>query len=46
MRGDDGETALIYAAANGHLECVKILAPLENGMRDNDGETALMNAAR
>jgi len=46
MKASYGETALMNAAANGHLECVKILAPLENGMRDNDGETALMNAAR
>ena len=29
------------AAANGHLECLKILAPLEKGTKDNDGKTAL-----
>ena len=25
------------AAENGHLECVKTLAPLEKGMKNNDG---------
>ena len=34
-------TALMYAAEHGHLECVKILAPLEKGMKDEDGNTAL-----
>ena len=33
------------AAWNGHLECVKILAPLDNGMKDNTGWTALVFAA-
>ena len=37
-------TALMYAAKYGHLECVKILAPLEKGMKDNSGRTALMHA--
>ena len=35
----------MYAAENGHLECVKILAPLEKGMKDNEDNTALMLAA-
>jgi len=33
-------TALMCAARKGHLECVKILAPLEKGMKNNDGNTA------
>jgi len=38
-------TALMFAADEGHLECVKILAPLEKGMKTNWGWTALMSAA-
>ena len=34
----------MYAAENGHLDCVKILAPLEKGMT-NYGDTAMMKAA-
>jgi len=34
----------MYAAKYGHLECLKILAPLEKGMKKNDGWTALMFA--
>ena len=45
QKAADGATALIYAAVEGHLECVKILAPLEKGMDDEDEETALMYAA-
>ena len=38
-------TALMYAAVNDHLECAKILAPLEKEMKDAGGYTALMFAA-
>jgi len=36
----------MYAAENGRLECVKILAPLEKGMQNIIGWTALMKAVR
>jgi len=42
----DGETAMMIAADNGHLECVTILAPLEKGMKDKDGSTAKYYASR
>ena len=35
----------MHAAANGHLDCVKILAPLEKGMINSNKWTALMWAA-
>ena len=41
MRNKNAETALMYAARNGHLECVKLLAPQEKGMRDSHGDTAM-----
>ena len=41
-----GWTALMYAAKNGRLECVKILAPLEKGMQENDGWTAKRYASK
>ena len=41
MQENDGWTALMFAANYGHLECVKILAPLENGMKNILGWTAL-----
>ena len=40
VTNDCRNTALMIAAYNGKLECVKILAPLEKGMKDNYGETA------
>ena len=40
MRDVDGCTALMYAAENGYIECVEILAPLEKGMKNKDGRTA------
>ena len=33
------------AAEYGHVECVKVLAPLEKEMKNNYGWTALMDAA-
>ena len=35
----------MFAAAHNHADCVKILAPLENRMKDKYGWTALMRAA-
>jgi len=31
----------MHATEEGHLECVKVLAPLELGERDNEGYDAL-----
>ena len=31
----------MYAAQYDQLECVKVLAPLEKGLKDQDGRTAL-----
>ena len=45
MQDNDGVTALMFAADKGHHDCVKILAPLEKGMKNKDGWTALMFAA-
>ena len=46
-KDNDGNTALMWAAYNGHTERVKLL--IEHGAninaKDNDGETALMQAA-
>jgi len=42
MKSNSGSTALMYAALKGQLECVKILVPLEKGIKNNDGWTALM----
>ena len=42
-----GNTALMYAAAFGHAECVKLLSNTkEAGMQNAKGETALMLAAK
>lgn len=40
-----GWTALMFAAAGGFTLCVKLLLADEQGMQDNNGETALMKAA-
>ena len=45
MKDGYNRTALMIAASNGHLECVKILSDLEAGMQNKDGKTALMYAA-
>ena len=34
MNDKDGITALMIAAMMGYLECVKVLAPFEKGMKD------------
>ena len=36
----------MYAADNNHLECAKLLAPEEAGMRDDAGETAMMKSTK
>ncbi|TNJ27140.1 Kinase, NEK [Giardia muris] len=41
----DGRTALMLAAENKHLAVVEILAPLEAGIQDSQGWTALMYAS-
>jgi len=46
MKGSIGRTALMCAADNNHLECAKLLAPEEAGMRDNDGATAMMRSTK
>ncbi|TNJ30143.1 Ankyrin repeat protein 1 [Giardia muris] len=42
----DGKTALMYAAAKGHVPVVRILAEKECGKQDKAGWTALMYAAK
>lgn len=39
-----GVTALMYAAQNGHADCLKVLLPHEYGLQDNEGWTSLMLA--
>lgn len=41
-----GETALMLAAGNGSLQCLRLLAPLSNlRARDRNGDTSLIRAA-
>lgn len=40
-----GWSALMCAASQGHIECVRLLAPVEAGLHSSDGSTALMLAA-
>lgn len=40
-----GFSALMYSAAYGHYQCVKALLIHEQGLKDNNGKTALMHAA-
>lgn len=44
MQTQRGETALMYAAAHGHLDVVKLLLTREQGMQDVTGRTALCYA--
>ncbi|TNJ29650.1 Kinase, NEK [Giardia muris] len=46
LTNDEGLTALMYAAKNGHLECVKILSDIEGSNQTRKGVTALMFAAQ
>lgn len=46
MQNSHGWTALMYAAVNGHLECVRLLKDVEAGLQCTDGTTALMEAAQ
>jgi len=46
MKGSIGRTALMCAADNNHLECVKLLTPEEAGMRDDYGVTAMMKSTK
>lgn len=43
---EDGVTSLMRAAARGDTETVKLLIPLQKGMKDKDGNTAFMYAIR
>lgn len=43
--GEDGTTALMYAAQNNQLECVRMLKNYELGLVNNSGYTALSMAA-
>ena len=45
MQNKNGWTALMQAAQNGHIECVRLLIEKEAGMRDKNGWTALMQAS-
>lgn len=47
-RDENGDTLLTIAAANGHLDCVKLLIDCHASVNEynNDGTTALMWAAR
>ncbi len=36
----------MHAAEEGHLECVMVLASEEAGMRNNSGQTAMMQLTR
>lgn len=45
MQDEDGWTALMCAAVQGHVEPLKLLLPHEKGMQKKDGWTALMLAA-
>ena len=41
---ENGVTALMRAAARGDAEMVRLLAPLQKGAKDKDGNTALVHA--
>ena len=47
-QANDGRTALMYASAGGHIECVRYLVEsgkADVGTQDNDGRTALLYAS-
>ena len=44
-RDTSDRTALMWAAANGHMEVVRVLAKCEGKRKDSEGMTALMRAA-
>ncbi|EFO65685.1 Kinase, NEK [Giardia lamblia P15] len=44
MKDNYGQTALMWAARNGHSECVRLLVEKEGGMKNSSGWTALMKA--
>ena len=48
FQDEDGNTALIWAACEGHVECVELLLQKEAFVdhQDKDGNTALIGAAR
>jgi ankyrin repeat protein len=47
-KGENGRTAMMYAANGGHLECVKFLTAFKQEVRnqDYDGNTALIYATK
>lgn len=45
-RDFNGKTALMHAAEQDNVECVRILAPIEARLQDNVGRTALMYAVK
>ena len=48
MRDDDSETALMYAARNGHVEVVQLLLDVgvNKDIEDDNGQTALAKAVQ
>lgn len=46
LQNENGWTALMFAVQTAQLEVVRLLARYELGLRDNDGETALIKAIR
>ncbi|TNJ28470.1 Ankyrin repeat protein 1 [Giardia muris] len=45
-KDSQGKTALMYAAENGHIDCVQVLADEEAKMTSDERRTALMCAAK
>lgn len=46
MQRTDGMTALMWAAQNRHVDCVRLLVDKEAGMKEKTGWTALMFAMK
>ena len=42
IKDKDGKTALMYASSTNNSDIVKVLAPFEIGIVDNNDNTALM----